>query len=274
MKSKKMLKFAGIILAAGILLQTGIMAYTGLLVNTTDDVDTSNVIVSTEVQNLIKNQDTENYDKNLNNYKRMIVLLNVHEDFKNQLESMVKEGNRLTDIMIAYTFINDCYGKIEQVKELTNEKESGGNWADIFKKYITEKQAFVPRSFDFEYLESLMKEAGITNDDIMIADRVSQNAGIEFNEIIDEKIAGKSWKDINANYGIVNGQEAMPRVSVTSEQLKKHTSDGILSEEQVTETLVTAFKLGITEQLAVEKAKAGYKTEDFFAEVLEEMYRS
>lgn len=273
MKSKKILKIAAFILAGGLLLQTGILAYTGVLGGiSTGDVDISQVVVSQEIQSLIKGQDTVHYDKNIKNYKQMIVLLNVHEEFKNDLESIVKKGKKITDIMIAYNFLNDYYGKVAQVEILVDQKEAGENWVNIFKQYNKNNRAFTPRNFDFDYLDKLMKQAGITNDDIMIADRVSQNAEVTFNEVINEKIAGKPWRDINAGFGIVNGQEMMPRVSVTREQLKKYKAGGALSEEQITETLVTAYKLGLGEQAAIDKTKAGYTMESFFAEALEQKY--
>lgn len=272
MKSKKMLKIAAFILAGGVLLQTAILAYTGVFDGTDTGVDVSQVVVSQEIQDIIKSQDEDQFDKNMRNYKEMIVLLNVHEKFKNDIENMVGDGKRITDIMIAYAFLNDCYGKAAQIENLVNKKESGSDWVDIFKQYNAENQAFTPQSFDFDYLENLAKQAGITNDDIMIADRVSQSVGATFEEVIDQKAGGVSWKDINAGYGIVNGQEAIPRVSVTRDQLKKHTAGGALSEERVTETLVTAHKLGLEEQTAIDKAKAGYTIERFFAEALEQKY--
>lgn len=273
MKRKRILNIAAFMLAGGVLLQTAILAYTGAFGGIgAGDIDTSQVEVSQEIQDLIKVQDEDQFKRNLRNYKEMIVLLNVHEKFKNNIENMIVNGKKITDIMIAYTFLNDCYGKTEEIGTLINQKEAGSSWVEIFKQYNRKNRAFKPQSFDFDYLENLMKQSGITNDDIMIADRVSQSAGIDFKEIIDRKADGESWKEINAAYGIVNGQETLPRVPISSEQLNKHTAGGALSEEQVTEVLVTAYKLGLDEQTAIDKAKAGYTNEMFFAETLEQKY--
>ncbi|NLV35631.1 MAG: hypothetical protein GXY17_03010 [Clostridiaceae bacterium] len=273
MKSKKIIKIAALILAGGVLLQTAILAYTGVFDRTdSGDVDISQVIIAEEVQNLIKAQDEDRYEENIRNYKEMIVLLNVHDSYKNEIEDMVKEGKSITDIMIAYTFLNDCYGKAELIEMLVNKKEAGQSWSEIFKQYNKDYPAFMPQSFDFDYLDNLLKQGGITNDDIMIADRVSQSAGAAFEEVIDKKAGGEAWKEINAYYNIVNGQETILRVSVTQEQLEKHKVGGTFSEEQVVETLVTANKLGLDEQTAIDKAKAGYTVERFFAEALEQKY--
>ena len=273
MRVKKVLKAAALILACGVLLQTAILAYTGVFSGTDKgEVDISRVEVSKEIQNLIKAQDDDRYERNLKNYKEMIVLLNVDDSFKNDIEDMVRDGKKITDIMIAYSFLNDCYGKASQLELLVKQKEGGESWVNIFKKYNRENEAFKPSNFDFDYLETLMKQTGITNDDIMIADRISQNAEADFSEIINKKASGKSWNDISASYGIISGQETLPRVSVTQEQLKKHTAVRALSKEQVTEILVTASKLGLDEQAAIDKAKAGYTVERFFAETLERKY--
>lgn len=273
MKSKKLLKVAGIILAAGLLLQTGILAYTSVFTGGgTADVDISKVVVSAEVQNLIKVQEPSEFDKNLNNYKRMIVLLDVHEIFKAEIEKLISEGKKLPDLMIAYTYLNDRYGKLDQVAGLVNEKASGQSWPEIFSQYENENPAFVPTSFDPDYLDSLTKEKSITADDIMIADIVSQNAGIPFADVIKEKASGKPWEDINAVLGIVNGQDSMPRVPVTQEQLKKYVSGDSFNEDRVVETLVTAYKLGLDEKAAIDKAKSGYTSARFFAEALEQKY--
>lgn len=273
MKSKRILKIAAFILAGGVLLQTAILAYTGAFGGAgAGDVDISQVEVSQEIQNLIKAQDEGQFKRNLRNYKEMIVLLNVHEKFKNDIENMIGNGKMATDIMIAYTFLNDCYGKATEIETLVNQKEAGSSWVEIFKQYNRENQPFTPQSFDFDYLDNLMKQAGITNDDIMIADRVSRSARTAFEEVIAKRTGGESWKEINADYDIVNGQEAILRVSVTQEQLEKHKKGGALSEEQVVETLVIANKLGLDEQTAIDKAKTGYTVERFFAEALEQKY--
>ena len=270
MRRIKILKMAAFILIGGVLLQTAIMAYTGVF--SEGDVDIGSVEVSEEIQNLIKAQDENQYERNLRNYKEMIVLLNVHDNYKNIIEDMVRDGKKITDIMIAYNFLNECYGKVSQLKPLVEQKESGESWVNIFKKYNRENKAFEPRSFDFAYLETLMSQEGITSDDIMIADRISQNAGTDFSEVIGEKASGKSWRDVSESYGIVNGQETIPRVSITQEQLKKYSAGGVLTEEQVTEVLVVASKLGLNEQTAIDKAKGGFTTEQFFAEALEKKY--
>lgn len=273
MKTGKTLKIAIFLLTAGLLLQTGILVFSSVSGGSgTGEIDVSSVVISEEIQDLIKEQDRVNYDKNIKHYKEMIILLNVHDEFKNHMENMVRNGKKITDIMTAYTFLHDCYGKISQLESLVEQREAGESWTDVFSEYNRENGAFKPRNFDFNYLESLMEKGTLTADDIMIADRISQNAGVDFSEVISEKESGKSWKDICVYYGIVNGQETIPRVQVTQEQLKKYTAGKLLTEEQVIAALVAAHKLGLDEQEAIDKAKKGYTTEQLFAEALERKY--
>jgi len=271
--NKKILKIFGLAISAIILLQTAITTYASIFGDSRDnEVDISNVFVSQEIQNIIRQQDISSFNKNLTAYKRMIVLLDVHENYKTEIERLINEGKRINDLMAAYTFLNDCYGKIDELEQLVIQKEQGKSWVEIFTNYNNKNIAFVPRNFDFNYLDELMTKEGITTDDIMICDRVSQKSGVPYEEIIELRLEGKTWKEINAELGIVNAQNIMPHVPVTPEQIKKYTADGRLNEEEVVFALVTSYKLGIDETEAINKAKSGYTPEMFFSEAVEKKY--
>lgn len=273
MKNRRIVKILGITLAAAILFQTATITYASIFgENNGDSVDISNVDVSQEIQDIIRQQDISSFNKNLTEYKRMIVLLDIHDSFKSQIESLISQGKKITDLMVAYNFLNDCYGTIDQLEPMVNKKEGGQAWGDIFTQYNRQNPSFEPRNFDFDYLDELAKKDGVTTDDIMIGDRISQQSGLPFEEVMERKMDGHIWKDINAELGIVNAQHSMPHVPVTPEQLKKYTADGRLSADLVVQTLVTAYKLGVDETQAINKAKTGYTTEMFFSEALERKY--
>ena len=273
MQKNKLFRILVVIVAAGLIVQSAIYAYAGIFGEQPgDSIDISVVHVSPEIENIIKEQEPGEFTKNLNNYKRMLVVLNVHDTFKTKIENTIVSGKRLQDILIAYQYLNENYGLIDELDALITAKESGNTWLEAFNAYKQDNPEFVPRSFDFNYLEELMKSDGINEDDIMIADRVSQKVGLPFEDIISERISGKQWKEINEAYGIVNAQNKLPRVPVTQEQLKKYTTGSTITEEVVVETLVTAFKLEMDEQLAINKVKEGYTKEKFFAEALESKY--
>lgn len=273
MSNKKIIKIFGVIVIAGLIIQSALYAYAGIFGgHTGESIDTGNVQISPEIENIIREQEPAEFNKNLANYKRMLVVLDVHDTYKTEIEKLIVLGKRLPDILIAYQFLNDNYGKLEELDDLLVEKESGKAWIDVFCSYRQNNPEFTPRSFDFDYLEELMEYDDITEDDIMIADRVSQKTGLPFEDVIVKRISGKPWKDINEGFGILNGQKALPRVPITQEQLKKHTAGSTLTEDKVIDTLVIAHKLEMDEQEAINKAKEGYTYERFFAEALESKY--
>lgn len=273
MLKKKIIKIFGVIIIAGLIVQSAIYAFAGIFGGQTgDNININTVQLSPEIENKIREQEPGEYNKNLTNYKRMLVVLDVHDTYKTRMEEFLLLGKRLPDILIAYQFLNENYGRIDELGFLLTQKESGKTWLEAFNAYRQQNPEFVPRSFDFDYLEELMQSEGIAEDDIMIADRVSQKTGLPFEDVIAERASGKQWKDINEGFGIINAQKTLPRVPVTQEQLKKYTTGNALSEEKVVETLVIAYKLELNEQEAINKAKEGYTPERFFAETLEGKY--
>jgi hypothetical protein len=273
MPKKKIIKIFGVIVIAGLIVQSAIYAFAGIFGGQEDGgINVNAVQLSPEIENKIREQEPGEYNKNLTNYKRMLVVLDVQDTYKARMEELIVLGKRLPDILIAYQFLNENYGQIEELDDLLTQKESGKSWLEIFNTYRQQNPVFVPRSFDFDYLDELMQSEGINEDDIMIADRVSQKTGLPFENVIAGRASGKQWKDINEGFGIMNAQKKLPRVPVTQEQLKKYTTGSTLSEEKVVETLVIAHKLELDEQEAINKAKEGYSQEKFFAEALEARY--
>lgn len=273
MLKNKMIRLTGVIIIAGLIVQTAIYAYAGIIKGQSDgNIDTGAVHISPEIENMIREQEPGEFNKNLNNYKQMLVALDVHETFKTKIEEKIASGKRLQDVLIAYQYLCENYGHIDELEALLSAKESGDTWLEVFNAYKQNNADFVPGNFDFNYLEELMQADGICEDDIMIADRVSQKTGLPFEDIMAERISGGKWKEINESYGIANAQDKLPRVPVTREQLIKYANGNTFSEDMVIETLVIAFKLEIDEQEAISKAKEGYTKEMFFAEALEDKY--
>lgn len=233
--------------------------------------DEASTEISKEILDLIKAQDPDSYTKNLNNYKQLLELLNVHVKFKNEIERLIKKGKKLPDILIAYSFLNDCYGGMEDIEKLVDKKESGKKWPDIFKEYFKNNPEFVPRDFESDYLERLL-DSGTNQDTIMIADRVSQKAKVEIDTLISKKQAGESWRLINAEYGIVNGLEKSPHLSVTRNQLTKYTTQTKLSEKEIINALTIGTKLGKSADSVLNSVKKGLSKEEIYAMAFEEKY--
>lgn len=235
-------------------------------------INTSSVIISDEIQNIIKQADPVNFDKNLNNYKTLLVTLEVHDKYKTEIERLLKENHKLPDILTAYSYLNNSYGLMEDLEAFVKLREAGKTWVQIFKEYKQGNPAFKPGNFDSNYLENLRKTPGLSTDDIMIGDRVSQKTGKPFKEVIDMRIKGTSWKDINGELDVLNGQTALPHVKVTEEQMRLNTTDGKLTEQKVVEAFVIADKLGKTTSEIINQEKLGLSKEDIYAACFESRF--
>lgn len=237
------------------------------------EIDISNVILNKEVEDMITSLDTVNAARNINNYKIMLAALDVPVSFQKEVESIYGKGYKVQDVLTAYEFLYQNYGNIYELEELIAQKESGKAWNTIFKEYKKNKEKFEPRNFEDGKLDEVFGMPGITPDDIVIADRIAQQTGLEFDELIALRGKGMDWKAINEDIEIVNTSDELPRVAVTSVQVKKHMMDTGLSEEQVIEALVLAQKLDKDGKVVIDKIKAGKAEEDIIAECLEEKYQ-
>lgn len=271
----------------GIVLQTGFVSYsmidngTGEETQITEETvrisepeirDINNTEISQEILNVIRESDTANFERNVSNYKSLLIKLNVQEVFKNEIERLIKEGHKLPDLLIAYEFLNENFGKQEELEELSIEKQGGKTWTEIFKSYNTANGEFIPRAFEPDYLERLMKATNITPDDIMIADIIAAKLQKDYDGIIVLRLDDMSWKEINGELGILSSIKHLPRVQVTNEEIDKYKSTAGLSEDQIVDGFVIAEKLGKTEKEIIDKIKAGYSREKIYAECYQEKY--
>jgi len=236
-----------------------------------DNNDSTNTDISQEIQDLIKQSDPDNFERNLSNYKDLLTSFDVHLSLKNEIESLIKDGHNVKDILTTYAFLYDSYGLKDELKKLVNEKESGREWADIFTEYNTENPEFEPRSFESSYLDKLMGISGISNDDIMIADRVSCKTNVSIDEIIELKAKTSKWKVVNASLGIINSQQHLPYVPITAQMVNKYLS-GDMTEDTVVDALIIANKLNTSSSDIVEMIKAGLSIEQVYAKVYESKY--
>ncbi len=163
----KLTKIIVVTIIIAIMLQTGFIVYS-MVDNQSEAVQETgtNIEVSEQIQNIIKQYDSVNYERNINNYKNLLIELDVHSKFKSEMERLLTEGHALPDILTTYEFLYDDYGKMEYMEILVKEKESGMTWSKIFSNYRIYNPEFIPKSFDFGYLESLMETRNLTIDDI------------------------------------------------------------------------------------------------------------
>ena len=240
MKKKDMRKLIIMILIIGVLLQAGMIAFSMTETN------------------------EEKYQSFLSEY-------DVHIKFQNEIERLKSKNHQIADIMIVYSFLCDQYGLMNSIEKMIIEKETGISWDIVFKDYKNNNTEFVPRAFDYDYLQELMDVPGLTSDDIMISDRVSLKTELNFETIIEKKIKGCSWKEINAELNILNSQEKFPHVPITVEDINKYSSKG-LTENEIVISLVTAFKLSLSGDEVIKKIVDGYTNEQIIAEYFIKKY--
>ncbi|WP_105616649.1 hypothetical protein [Vallitalea okinawensis] len=176
-----------------------------------------------------------------------------HRDYLDHLKTQGFDSNQ---IRIAYAFLNERYGKLEELDLLLEKATSGQKWSTIFEGYDSAKVPFIPRSFDSEYLDKLLL-AELSTDDIMICDRLSFISGEDFDTLMNDYMEGLSWSDMSKNLGIISNEENLLRVQVTSDAIKTYTEQYNLSEDIIVEAFVTASKLGINEQEVLSKYSEG-----------------
>lgn len=235
------------------------------------EADTSQIELSADLADSIKRSDSKNFDKNTGNYRKLLVQLNVPQEFRDQLEKLMKDGKQVQDILPLYNFLYDNYGTIDELKGLVIKLESGENLGDIISEYNSAHPEFVPTKFEETYLENLMKTMSI--DDILIADRLSQKGLAKFEDLIAKRQSSISWKSINTSLGFINTSDQLPRMSLTHAQVNKCMQDNELNEKDATDALVLTWKTGKDYATVSSELKSGKKKEDIYAEAYNEKYK-
>ncbi|MDR6553469.1 hypothetical protein [Paenibacillus qinlingensis] len=218
-------------------------------------------VIPQDVLNKLQATDSSHFDSNVMKYKQLLADLNVHAKVQQEIERLVMAGHSLSNVLIAFEFLYQKFGKLPELELLVKQKEAGKAWEALFAGYNSGHKAFVPRAFDPDYLEDLMKKPGFTSDDVMMADRVSFASGIDVKDIITSKLESKrNWMDITAELDLLHGTATLPRVQITAQQLSKFVKPGSFTEDKIAEAFVLAQQIGQNPETVVEKMKAG-KTE-------------
>ncbi|RAV02634.1 hypothetical protein [Paenibacillus sp. YN15] len=207
----------------------------------------------------LQRSNPQGYKQDAEHYKRLLAEFHVHEAYRTKLDDLLASGAKAADVLTAYEFAYRQFGSFADVESLLALRQTGRSWAELFAAYLQDAQEFVPQAFDSDYLETLLKSPRLTADDIMIADQISFKTGKPFKELINSKLeaAAPGWREQCAAVGLLFSGTALPRVSVTEEQLKKFTEAGVMSEEQVVEAFVLAGKLGQETEPVIAKLKKG-----------------
>lgn len=224
------------------------------------------IVVSQAVLEQIKAADTADYETNVVHYKELLVTLNVHEAFKSEMERLLLDGAALPDILTAYEFLYYEFGNIQDLNDLLAERKAGKAWNEIFEAYSRGRSPFIPQAFDTDYLEGL-REAGLSSDDIMIADRIAHETGTEVSKVIAEKSESEGgWKDFNMVRNILFSAEELPRVQMTTEELDKYVKQTGWTDDLVAEAFVLAQRVSRTPEDIIARMEAGLSDEQIYEE--------
>lgn len=284
MNKKYKAKGAMMVLLIAIVLQAGFSVYSmiddggyfhrrqvSLLADENISTAAVTLDISQEIKDIIMGQYPDSYSAYLEKYQQFLTGFTVSPALKSQVEALLKDGYRLGNVMTGYDFLYHGYGTMAELKNMLAEQQRGQSWTALFRGYHSSNN-FIPRAFDGEYLERLTQTPGITSDDIMIADRISQKSGIPFETLIHRMQEGESWRQITEAEGILNGSSTLPRVQVTQEKLQSYGHLG-LSEDSIVEGLVLAYKQGLTEAAVLELAAAGKTQEEILMAGYQEKYQ-
>lgn len=222
----------------------------------------------------LKRSNPQGYEQDVTHYKRLLAGLHVHETYRVKLDELLASGAKASEVLTAYEFAYRQFGSFADMESLLALRQTGRSWSQLFAAYLGETKTFVPQAFDSDYLETLLKSPRLTADDIMIADHISFRTGKPFKELINVKLeeAESGWSEQCAAAGLLFSGTALPRVSVTEEQLKKYTEAGVMSEEQVVEGFVLANKLGELPEAVIAKLKGGSTEADLYEQAYASKY--
>lgn len=221
------------------------------------EVDISKVNISKDMEEIIRKSDVKNVDKNIKNYKMLMAKLEVPEKYRNEVDRLIKIGYKVPDTLIAYEFLNENYGQMKELEQLLSKNKSVRSWSKVFEDYKKAKKEFVPRNFDSKTLDQVMNMPGITPDDVMNADRISQMGLKNFNELIKMRTEGKTWKEINDVFGILNTYEKSPMATIDNYQIEKYCKETSLPKDVIVEATLIAAKSDIKDEEIIKYFKEG-----------------
>lgn len=238
---------------------------------TPKEINTADINLDDEIVNLIKDSDEKNADKNVENYKRLIVELDVPKEYQEKINEALKKGNNPEDIFTCYNFLYEKYGQAEDIFNLLKEKNSFNSWESVFKEYDKKNQEFVPSDFKDGLIDEVLKDGSLNTNDIMIADRISQKGLGKFEDLIEQRKKEGNWQKIKLDLGVLNLEEALYSTAITSADVKKYSSNNV-TEDQVIKTLSIARKANIDNEDLIKKLVSSNNDEEIYSKIYANKY--
>ncbi|WP_379140259.1 hypothetical protein [Paenibacillus sp. sgz500992] len=256
MNKRRIIQGTALIIILVFVFQAGVFAYAKVASPSKEGVEDSVGMSNAGMQSEVVRSTFEQFLKEFN----------VQEAYRKQIEQLVASGYSRADVSIAYDFLYQNFGTIDDLNNMLKAKGSGESWEDLFIQYHDKHPDFVPRSFNSDELEILMQIQGATPDDIMIADRLSFVTGKPFGDLLSEKLKNGQWSSIFAQESVLHSGNSLPRVQLAEEEMNKYIQHGKLSEQQVTQAFVLAQKLGESPKVVISKMEQGISEELIMAQ--------
>jgi membrane-associated HD superfamily phosphohydrolase len=238
------------------------------------NIDISNVILDEETRRLLSDSSKTSLDREIKNYKKVIAEFNPCQIYLNKINKEIEDGNDIDDVFICYNFINEKYGNIEEMDKLLSQKKEGLEWKGIFEEYCKTNKEFTPSNFEEGFIEKELNGNNIDTNDIMIADRISQKGVEKFQELIDKRKKGESWRDIKSSLGIINLEEKLGSISITSGDVEKYRANVDLSDDEIISALVLARKSNVSDSRVLEEINNGKNHEEIYAEIYTDKFKN
>ncbi|MBU3134600.1 hypothetical protein KPL40_19530 [Clostridium gasigenes] len=237
-------------------------------------IETTNINLSDEITSALKVSDEKNYNENLENYKKIFVEFEIPKQYEDKIIESLNSGYSAPDIYTAYNFLYETYGKIDEVSKLLNEKNKNSGWENMFKKYDRKNKEFIPTEFKEGYIEEKLTGKNFNINDVMIADRISQRGFGEFDELLERRQIEGSWNKIKVDLGIINLEEILPSIAITSADIAKYAPNNSIKDEQVISTLAIARKANIEDENQIKDFMNLKSKEDIYSEIYKSKYEN
>ena len=231
-----------------------------------EEIDTENINLSNEAQGLLKD------DNAIKDYKIIMAQYSPTNELLDVINKKLEDGFDMSDIAVCYSFLYEKNGNIKDLDNLLNQRKKGKSFDKIFVKYNKDNKEFKPSDFEDGFIESQI-ESGLTTDDIMIADEISQkDLGPDIKSLLDRKKSGETWRDIKGKLGFVKLEEEYKSYSITSTEVSDYANETGLTKDQVIEALLLARKNKVDEKTVIEEIKNEKSIEEIYMGIFTERY--
>jgi len=213
-----------------------------------------------------KDKDSEDY------YKKLVIEKGLTDLKIEKLKQYLLNYTDYFAILTIYDCLADNFFAYSDLDAAVKRYMNGESLDNILDYYIEFDRDFKSYNFEEDELEYYMISAGLSAQDIMMADLMSQHCGIPIKEIIDKMLELESWESLTEGYGIINSNRKLHSVDVNSEDILICQNELGLTEEEAIKEIVTADKAKIKKSDIVKMKKSKVKKGKIFVEEMHDRF--